>query len=127
MHALLLLWLDGPFILSAPYTARVGSARLIQTLGARNLRFDSWALAERPLAYLPVLGLEDPLYGVLVHAKQRSHSAVIERWLGLDHLLDRLNELRSDSGLVFTGRAALEAQAQCLHAATTRDWYVAIA
>lgn len=40
---------------------------------------------------------------------QRSHSAVTERWLGLDHLLDRLNELQSDNGLVFTGRAAQEA------------------
>ncbi|MCU1062844.1 hypothetical protein [Stenotrophomonas maltophilia] len=71
--------------------------------------------------------MEDPLYSVLVLAKQRSHSAVTERWFGLNHLLDRLNELRSDNGLEFTGRAALEAQAQRLHAATTRDWYTAIA
>src|SRR5690606_24807683 len=57
---------------------------------------DPRALPQGPLADLPALELENPLYRVLVHAKQRSHRAVTKRGLGLDHRLDRCGQLGVD-------------------------------
>lgn len=54
-----------PAILAAQNAAQVGGLTMIRTLGARNLRPDSQALAERTLAHLPDLVAEDPLCGVL--------------------------------------------------------------
>src|SRR5690606_39724899 len=79
---------------AAPDPAQVGRPALIGCACHRRQRLDPWALANRPLAYLPALELEDALHGVLVHAQQPGYGAVAERRLLLDQLLDRLGQLR---------------------------------
>src|SRR5690606_13031526 len=46
----------------------------------------------------PTRRSSDLLHGVLVHAQKRRHRAITERWLLLDQLLDRLDQLRPNVG-----------------------------
>src|SRR3546814_11238293 len=54
---------------------------LIGRHGHRGQCLDSWPLANRTLAHLPTLDLEDPLNGVLVHVQQPCHRAIAKRRL----------------------------------------------
>src|SRR3546814_1311925 len=69
---------------------------LIGRHGHRGQCLDSWPLANRTLAHLPTLDLEDPLNGVLVHVQQPCHRAIAKRRLFLDQRLDRSEEHTSE-------------------------------
>ena len=55
-------------------------------------------VANCPLEYVPAPDLEDALHGVLAEPKQIRHRSVAERWVLLDHRLDRFGKLRIDFG-----------------------------
>src|SRR5690606_7990603 len=55
-----------PAVFPTPDTAQVRCPALIGKFGAGNLGLDPGTLAQGPLADLPALELEDPLYRVLV-------------------------------------------------------------
>src|SRR3546814_8898126 len=71
---------------------------LIGRHGHRGQCLDSWPLANRTLAHLPTLDLEDPLNGVLVHVQQPCHRAIAKRRLFLDQRLDWPRQVRVDLG-----------------------------
>jgi hypothetical protein len=68
----------------------------VATDGLGPHRLDAGPHADRALADLPALDLEDALHRVLVEAQKPGHGAIAEGWLLFDHGLDRLGEAGID-------------------------------
>ncbi len=81
-----------PAIMAAPDPAEIRRPAFIRTRSNRGERLDPRPKANRALAHLPALDLEDPLDGVLIEAQKIGHRAIAEGRLLLDHRLDRLDK-----------------------------------
>jgi len=65
---------------------------------ARGQGLDPRAKPHRTFTDLPPLELEDALYRVLVKAQQCRHGPIAERWILLDHGLDRRDQMLLNLG-----------------------------
>ncbi len=91
----------GPAITTCPDPAEVRGPALVGRGGDRRHGLNTGPHADRPLANLPSLDLEDPLHRVFVEAQKPSHGPVTEGRFLLDHGLDRLREAGIDLGRCF--------------------------
>jgi hypothetical protein len=86
----------GPAVAASSDPAEIRRPAFVRRGCERGHRLDPWTHADRALANLPALDLEDLLHRVLVEAQKPDHRAVAEGRLLLDHGLDRLGKARID-------------------------------
>lgn len=86
----------GPAVAPDPDPSQVCRPTFVRRGRDRGHRLDAGPHADRALADLPALDLEDPLNRVLVEAQTPGHRPVAERKLLFDHRLDRLGNAGID-------------------------------